>query len=77
MEINGKVVDALQMYTDLMKELPMYGYGGMPPKMGSNTMTQTFVQSGMPPPPQVCMLCRFWVPASMAATLQGLVPTKH
>ena len=53
MEINGKVVDALQMYTNLMKELPMYGYGGMP-KLG---MSQPYVQPGMPPQPQVILIC--------------------
>ena len=57
MEINSKVVDALQMYTNLMKELPMYGYGGMP-KPG---MSQPYVQPGMPPQPQVSsFLCDFW-----------------
>ena len=56
MEINSKVVDALQMYTNLMKELPMYGYGGMP-KPG---MSQPYVQPGMSPQPQVCAFQCFW-----------------
>lgn len=50
MEINSKVVDALQMYTNLMKELPMYGYSGLPK---ANVAQPHFGQPAMPPQPQV------------------------
>ncbi len=40
MELNSKVIGALQMYHDLMRELPGYGYSNV-------------VKPGMPAMPQV------------------------
>jgi hypothetical protein len=54
MSLNGKLMDALQMYHHLMKELPAYGYGTtmapVPGTMPTPGPSATKMMMNQPPP---------------------------